>query len=204
MADVIPISRGPKTAAWAALGMKLFLGSWGINFVGLFVAFFWLRARLPSWPPPHLPALPRTLPTINTGIALLSSLACWRTVESVRGGRRRAAKIAVVATLALGTLFLVLQLVSWSHVWQLGLKPYHRADSAPWRTATVYAGCFYTLTWFHAAHVLCGLAILGWMTPGVLKGRYSAREHQPVLFASWFWHFVTVAWLLVFLSLYVV
>jgi cytochrome c oxidase subunit 3 len=204
VADVIHISRGPKSAMNATLGMAIFLFSWGITFVALLFAFFWVRARSEAnWPGPGLPILPKTLPTVNTAVALLSSVACHAVLVSVRNARRGAQRIAVVATLGLGLTFLALQTVSWVSLWHAGLHLYRPLEHDPWDTRVVYAGVFYALTWFHAAHVVCGLGILGWMTPGVLRGRYSPRELQPVRLATWFWHFVTVAWVGVFLSLYV-
>jgi cytochrome c oxidase subunit 3 len=204
VAEIIPISRGPKSAVNASFGMTIFLFSWGITFVALLFAFFWVRAgAAKTWPGPGLPALPKLLPAINTLVAVLSSVACHSVLVGVRMARREQQKRAVIATLLLGLVFLTLQTVTWVTLWHEGLQVHARVDGAPFNVQAVYAGTFYALTWFHAAHVVLGLGVLGWMTPGVLRGRYTPRELHPVQFATWFWHFVTGAWLAVFLALYV-
>ncbi len=179
--------------------MRLFLLSWAGTFVTLFVAFFWIRARLPPSTSAALPKFPLTLPLIDTGVALLGSLAGHLTLRDLRRGNRRAAGVFLLATLLSGGLFLSLQLLYWAHAWRQGFRILGpgRADTA------AFAGCFYALTGFHALHVVAALVVLGWMAPGVLRGRYSASRQHPVRLAMGFWHFVTGVWLAVLLALVV-
>ena len=55
--------------------MALFLFSWGISFVALFVLVAAMRTNAPQWPPPGVDPLRTDLPLANTFDALLSRLA---------------------------------------------------------------------------------------------------------------------------------
>jgi len=202
MADVILLRRRPRESARSSLGMVLFLASWALSFVGLFIAFAWVRARSPHWPPPGAPLKPVVLPNAASLAVVLSSASAQTLVGAVREARRRTARIALIVTLVLGLLFLVLQAVTWTQLWSEGLRLHRRADDAPWDIGVVYAGCFYALTGFHAAHVLSGLGVLGSLAPAVWYWRVTPSDHQPVRLAVWFWHFVTLAWIGVWWAAY--
>ena len=103
----------------------------------------------------------------------------------------------------LGALFFILQVVQWRQLWAAGLRLPLRRDGVAWDSSVAYAGCFYALTWLHAAHVLAAMGVLGWQAPGMWAMRFNLRDHLPVRFAVWFWHFVTVAWFGVWLLAYV-
>ncbi len=68
---------------------------------------------------------------------------------------------ALLGTLALGSLFLALQLAVWVPLWRSGF----RIDTG------TYGSIFYSLTVFHAVHVLAGLVALAVLLPGALSGR---------------------------------
>ena len=204
MGDLIPLSRPSRASGLSALGMGLFLGSWGLTFVGLLVAYAWIRVRMPAWPPLGLPALPVALPTVGSILVLFSSTAAHLMLAGVREARRAQARWAGAGAIATGLAFLALQGWSWAALWGEGLRLHVRADGEPWDTRVSYAGCVYSLTAFHAAHVLVGLALLGWTLLRLRGGAWSPRDHQPVRFAVWFWHLVSAAWLSVYGALYLV
>ena len=202
MGDLISLLRPSKSSDHATLGMTLFLGSWGLTFVALFFAYGWIRLRMESWPPVGMPTLPIALPTANSILVLFSSVCAQWALTTLREARRDLARRAMLGAAALGIVFLALQLWSWTELWSSGLQLHRRAEGEPWSTSTAYAGCFYSLTGFHAAHVVMGLGWLGWLYVGLRRGLWSPREHAPVRFGVWFWHFVSVAWLAVYAGLY--
>jgi cytochrome c oxidase subunit 3 len=203
MAEVIPLFRSPRRAGLSSLAMALFLGSWALSFVALFIAWAALRLRAPVWPPPGSPDLPVLWPTVNGIVVVCSSAAAHLCVDAVRRAKRREAMRALGAALTLGVLFLVLQCVSWVELWHAGLRLHRRAEFEPWDTRVVFAGCFYALTWFHAAHVVAGLGVLGAQLPSMRRGRVTPGDYQPLRLATWFWHFVAVMWFCVWPVAYI-
>ncbi len=180
----------------ATFGMALFIGSWSMAFATLFLTFLILRHRQPTWPPQGvvLPSLP--LAGLATLVLLASSALLHSALRRARAGvpgflpRWTAALIA-------GLAFAGLQSWLWIDVWSAGGRP----------DTDMYQGLFYMLTWFHALHVLCGLAALGCIEVGALLGRNGiTREGTPRLAAASsvaiFWHFVDAIWLIMFVSFF--
>jgi cytochrome c oxidase subunit 3 len=92
----------------------------------------------------------------------------------------------------LGLVFAALQTWIWTTVWTSGGRP----DS------DLYHGLFYLLTWFHAAHVLCGLVALLWVQGAAAAGRIGPGRLSTAAGVATFWHFVDVVWLVLFLSFF--
>jgi cytochrome c oxidase subunit III len=68
-----------------------------------------------------------------------------------------------------------------------------------------YAGFFYILTFVHAAHVLGGIALLGYIVlrtwnETVNEGELLRRKTFSKV-AGWYWHFMGGLWILLFLLL---
>jgi len=187
--------RSPQTDkdATSAVGMVMFLASWAMLFGALFFAYAALRARADVWPPPGF-RLPTALPLVNTAVLLGSSVTLALGLRDLRAGRAQRLAWWIGLTLALGAVFLALQLVVWRSVWQSGLH----VDTS------IYGSVFYALTVFHALHVLAGLGVLSWLLLGALRGVYGAARLAPVRIGAMFWHFVDGVWLVMFVSVYVI
>lgn len=176
------------------VGMVMALASWTMLFASLFFAYAVLRLRAPSWPPEGVAPLPRLVPALNTLVILFSSVFlrfAIRPKDEIRPGKLYR---ALLATIALGSLFLVLQFVVWVPLWRSGF----RFDSG------VYASVFYGLTTFHAAHVLAGLAALGLLARGARRGTYQSARQNPVRLTAMFWDFVGLVWLVMFVAVYLI
>jgi cytochrome c oxidase subunit 3 len=136
------------------------------------------------------------LPGLNTVILLASSATFARGLKELRRGRRAAFTRLVMATLGLGALFLVLQLLVFRQVAATGLSI---SDG-------IYGAVFYAFTAFHGLHVAVGLGILLWVLFKSRAGAASAlTEHNTIAVSvcTMFWHFVDAVWLLMFLTIYV-
>jgi cytochrome c oxidase subunit 3 len=168
-------------------------------FAVLFIAYGFMRARLMSWPPPGVPALPWKLPLGNTLVLALSSASYQLGVREVRAGRSgrsgrsgRAGPWLLGAAL-LGALFVALQGVLWHTMYQ--------NDLAPW-SAGAYSSVFYGLTWLHAAHAVVGIGGVGTVAVRALLGAYSAARHLPIKLWGLYWHFVGAVWVLMFVTIF--
>lgn len=183
---------GDESRRTSFVGMVMALASWTMLFGSLFFSYAVLRLKAGSWPPDGVDALPRLLPFVNTLLLLLSSAVLHRGVRAAAEVRLSALHGALKGTLALGSLFLALQLAVWVPLWRSGF----RIDSG------VYGSIFYGLTVFHALHVLAGLAALAVLVPGARKGRYRSGRQSAVRVSAMFWHFVDAVWVVMFVAVY--
>lgn len=178
--------------AW--LGMVIFLGSWAMMFGSLFFAYGVLRLRQPGWPPPGTPALPRLLPAVNTVVLGFNALALQRALNAARRGQRSQSIADLVAGLALGVVFVVLQVVLWKSLFQSGLA---LGDGS-------LAAVVYGLTGFHVLHVLGGLLGLSLLLPAMLSGSLNAARNNRLRLWVMYWHFVGLVWLAMYVLLFIV
>ena len=174
------------------VGMVMALASWSMMFGSLFFAYAILRLKSGTWPPDGVAPLPRLLPFVNTLVLLASSAVLARGLGPASETRIGALASALKATLALGVLFLVLQLAVWVPLWRSGF----RIDSG------VYGSIFYGLTVFHALHVLAGLLALLVLVPGARSGRLRSGAQSRVRVSAMFWHFVDAVWFVMFVAVY--
>jgi heme/copper-type cytochrome/quinol oxidase subunit 3 len=179
---------GAGASAPGAWGMALLILTEASLFGYLLFSYFYLAsmARGP-WPPAGTPELRLALP--NTGILILSSGAMWWAESGIRLGRRGRLLGGLVLALALGLVFLGIQLVEYSH------QPFGPSTDA-------YGSLFFTITGFHGAHVAVGLLMIALVALRAGLGHFSASRHLAVTNVTWYWHFVDAVWLAVFASLY--
>jgi cytochrome c oxidase subunit 3 len=170
------------------MGMALFLVSEAFLFGSLFWTYYYLRALTPSWPPEH-PAF--TLPAINTVFLLAGSAAMWSGISSIRRGNQRGLLAALLTTATVGAAFVGITLWEWTH-----------EIFRPWTSA--YGSIFFTLTGFHALHVLGGVVLMLVLAARTLRQRFSAGNFAAVEAGSMYWHFVDAVWILVFVTIFIV
>jgi cytochrome c oxidase subunit 3 len=173
------------------LGMVFFIGSWSMAFGTVFLAFLILRQRVGVWPPEGitLPSFP--LAIVATSLLLASSVALGRATRALAAGERAGRDWTL--GLALGLGFALVQGWLWLDLMAAGRHP----------GSGLYESLFYGLTWFHAAHVVCGLVGLGWAGVGLATGRYGPHRFSTVGNIAMFWHFVDAVWILLFLGFFV-
>jgi cytochrome c oxidase subunit III len=173
------------------LGVKLGILSEVMLFGALFAAYFVIRSESGGWPPPPGQERPELLlPGLNTLLLVSSSVTMQWAVRAVGRGELVAMRWGLRATLVLGSIFILIQ-------------GYEFANNGFGLDAGVFGSTFYTLTGFHGAHVLAGLAFISIVVTRARHGLISAQHHTAVEAASYYWHFVDVVWLFLFSTLYV-
>jgi cytochrome c oxidase subunit 3 len=183
-----PLEGGDDLNWW---GLLWFLLTEAVLFAYLIAAYLYIRAVIaPEWPPEGTERLHLTLPAINTGLLLLSSLPIRYAGRSIQRGQQRGLVVGLALTILLGALFIVLQGYEYAVA---GFTP----------QTNVFGSIFYTLTGFHGAHVLIGLGMLSVALWHAARGRFSAERHFGVQAAELYWHFVDVVWVVLFVLLYV-
>lgn len=172
-------------------GIWLVIATEACLFVTLFCAYFLLGNNKNRWlvdQPPHF-----TYALILLAILVSSSIVLMWGERLLKQGRYAAARIVMAVTFVMGLGFLVLQSFEYLDHWK-SLTPY--SDS--------YGSIFYTITTFHAAHVIVGLLIIGYVLCLPRYGPTTHTPYQPYHVASLYWHFVDVVWVFVVVILYLI
>ncbi|MEX1248354.1 MAG: cytochrome c oxidase subunit 3 [Anaerolineales bacterium] len=165
------------------LGLWLFIFSDMFVFVGLFVARMVLLG-------PNRPELNQMLGLAVTVLLLMSSFFMNRAEVEMAHGNRPAFLRNTFITMTLGVLFLLGVVgVEWQ------IAPFGPADGAQ-------GAVFYSMTGFHAFHVLTGVIFLYIVWNNGRRGAYSAEKHWGVEACAVYWHFVDVVWMFFYVGLY--
>jgi cytochrome c oxidase subunit 3 len=185
-------------------GVILFILSEVMFFVAWFWAFFnsaifpadpaqFARTELfhGIWPPHGIEVLnPWKLPLLNTVILLTSGATLTWAHHGLLHNNRDQLKKGLIATIALGALFTVIQGYEYAH--------------APFAfKGSIYGSTFFMATGFHGFHVIVGTIFLGVCLLRAQIGQFKPNQHLGFEFAAWYWHFVDVVWLFLFASIYV-
>jgi cytochrome c oxidase subunit 3 len=172
------------------LGVRLGILSEVMLFGALFAAYFIIRSESGGWPPNGGERPELLLPGLNTLLLVSSSVTLQWAVRAVGRGQLDTMRLGLRLTILLGTIFIVVQ-------------GYEFANNGFGLTDGVFGSTFYTLTGFHGAHVLAGLALLSIVALRARRGLITREGHTAVEAASYYWHFVDVVWLFLFSTLYV-
>ena len=186
----------PTVPALNSLGLSLFIFGEILIFLALFAGYWTLRIWVGIdngvWPPAGTPDSLReklnVLPLIMTAILVTSSLT-YHQAEKAFEHETGGFTLWLLISIALGVLFLGCTAYEYTHLWGAGFKLGTNQYSTP----------FYTLTGFHATHVLVGAA--GFLA--VLFGTMFGSVHKTLVkLVGVYWHFVDVVWFFVFSQLY--
>ena len=139
----------------------------------------------PGWSPEPHPLLALAAP--NTAVLLSSSAAVWWGEKGMRSGRPGQHQAGFALGIALGLVFLVVQILEWKS------KRFTLASGA-------YGSLYFTITGFHMAHVVVGVIMLGVVLLWSAAGYFTPRRCTPVLVSSAYWHFVDAVWVAVFFT----
>lgn len=170
------------------MGIVLFLISETFLFGALFWTYFYLRANTQGWPPQH-PSI--TLPAVNTILLLASSGVIWWAGRAIRKGNEKGLLTGLLVTVVLGVSFLGITGWEWAH-----------ESFRPWTNA--YGSIFFTITGFHALHILGGVMLMLALTARTARHRFSAGHFLAVDIGSFYWHFIDLIWILLFVSVFII
>jgi cytochrome c oxidase subunit 3 len=125
-------------------------------------------------------------------VLVLSSVTAYGAESSIAHGDRPGFVRNAGLTILLGLVFMVGVVVEWSE----GLRHFP--------PGTIYGSTFFTLIGMHAFHVFTGLVVLALVLRLGRRGRFGPGDYWPVEAAVKYWHFVDVAWVIIFPTLYLV
>ena len=129
-----------------------------------------------------------SIPFSNLLLLLFSSLPLQSANVNVKMGYLFEYISGLVRTIVIGLLFLCLQITEFLYAL------YSISDTA-------LGSIYYFTTSLHGSHVLLGGMFLWLLLLHCLFYSVSIDIHLPVLFATYYWHFVDFIWLIVFVLL---
>lgn len=176
---VVPYSaRAAKPNGW--WGMVVFVATEATLFGTLIGSYFDLRFRTHPWPPAGVPDPKVALPLIVLGVLVATSIPVQLASVWARSGRIGATQLALLAAIAIQTVYLALQI----HLYVADLHKFTPQDNA-------YGSIYFTMVGAHHAHVLVGILLEAWFVLRLFGGvtRYRAVGVQATAF---YWHAVNV------------
>jgi cytochrome c oxidase subunit 3 len=187
-----PEHHKPGGISSSLLGMVLFIASEVMFFGGLFGAYFTIRSSATLWPPEGTPHLETWYAAVLTTILVSSSVTMQFGVWAIRKNNQRRLILWLAVSLLLGLMFLLGQANEYRTLIHEGMT----------LSSGVFGSTFFTLTGFHGAHVAGGAAFILIVLLRARSGQFTARYHDTVEMASYYWHFVDVVWLGLFSTIY--
>jgi cytochrome c oxidase subunit 3 len=187
-------------------GMWVFLVTEVMFFGGVFATYLVYRRMFPDAFAAASGELDVYWGTINTFVLLTSSLTMAIAVRASQQVRRGATALAILATMALGGVFLGIKFYEYAHKVHehlaplLGL-PFEFTGPNP-GAARIFFGLYFGMTGFHALHMIIGIGLLAHLLRHVLAS--PGRSALRVEIVGLYWHFVDLVWIFLFPILYLI
>lgn len=173
----------------SAPAMGWFILAEAFLFLGFFAAYWFMRLSAPAWPPAGSVPMPKLIPAIMTVLLVSSSLTYHAAEVAYEKGRKDGFLAWLVVTIGLGAAFVGLSAYEWNALIGQGFAI----------GTNSFGTAFYSITGFHASHVVVGLGIFAAILLPALGGRTSAGF---ITTGGIYWHFVDIVWLFVVSQVY--
>lgn len=199
------------------LGLWVFLATEVLFFGVLITGYIVFRSVYPTTFLAGSQHLNVVLGTLNTAILLTSSLLValavraasqlsesWQRPEAANP-KRRQVMLLLLATAALGLIFLGIKAYEYTIDYAEGLIPglNFRWEGADDRQAQLFFTLYFITTGMHALHMIIGIVIavvMAWL----VRRQWYDRDPMPVELYGLYWHFVDIVWIFVFPFYYLI
>ncbi len=173
------------------LGFWLFLGGETVLFGSLFATFLALRSSVLDGPTEaelfNLPMI-----GLTTLILLTSSMTSVLAIQAMHRHDRKGIQKWLGVTVALGLVFLFLEIYEFVEYVNHGHK----------FTTSAFSTAFYTLVGFHGAHVVFGIVWISMIIRQLTTKGLTVVTAPKVYVVSLYWHFVDLVWVFIFTVVY--
>ena len=189
----------------ARLGLWTWLLTELLLFSGLFLVATVLHVQHPASVTRAVQHLKFWIGALNSLVLICSSFTMSGAIVLSRLGMQRWMVRCMLATAALGGLFLVFKSYEYyqdylEHVTPFLNRPYAMADDP---ASQLFIDLYYVTTLLHAFHLVTGIGILLWMTWEASKPGFLHRHQNRIEIFGLYWHFIDLIWIIVFPTLYV-
>ena len=160
--------------------------SWIMVFICLVVVNLQLRSNSVSWPPPGVPALEKVMPTLATVALLVSTWFTRGGLLAIQQEKRESFRSQWRLAIGLGAAFILIMAYEWA------VLPVSGQFSDVFRLMVAY----------HAIHAV----VIGYIMIRVYgnAAAYDSLHNWAVEATTKLWYFVTIAWILFYVVLYLI
>lgn len=173
----------------SVIGLPIFIVSEVFIFLSLFASYWMMRLKADAWPPQGTPEISHTIPLIMTVILVTSSLTIHHAEVKLDKGDLGGFRSWLMLTILLGLVFFGFTTYEYSHLAHEHFVP----------STNAYSTAFFSITGFHASHVLVGACTFIAVLIPALGGKTNRAFVQC---ASIYWHFVDIVWFFVVSQVY--
>lgn len=193
-----------KQAHAVRFGMWVFLANELLLFAGLFALYIAYRTEYPVGFTAGVAHSELAIGTINTSLLVISSYTAASALRAIRRDERRVTLGWLGVTLALGTAFLALKGLEYSHHAADGALPgaYYAFRELPGHGGQLFFTLYYFMTGLHVLHLAAGLLVLAWLTSRVARRRTTAAYHADLEAGVLYWHLVDCIWIFLYPMFY--
>jgi cytochrome c oxidase subunit III len=190
----------------ATLGMWAFLVTEILFFGGLFMTYTVYR----TWYPGAFAAASHELViwagATNTAVLITSSLTMALAVHAAQTGNRRLLILFLIATIALGCVFLGIKAFEYYTEWVEHHVPGLNYDFEPkyFANAQIFFSLYFLMTGLHALHMIIGIGVMLFMLWWSVRGVITTEYYNPIEISGLYWHFVDIVWIFLFPLLYLI
>jgi len=188
----------------AKLGMWLFILSELLLFGGMFILYSAYRYKNPVDFHHASKELEVILGTLNTIILLTSSLSIAASIAAIQKGQRKLSVYLLMATMALGLLFLVNKGFEWGAKVEHGIYPNSPTLLARAKGEILFFGLYYVMTGLHGLHVLVGVCVFSVMLFLIAKDKINQAHFTPFENSGLYWHLVDIVWIFLYPLFYLI
>ena len=181
------VAKAAKPLLW--IGMV----SMAMAFAGLTSGYVVARSALVAkgqWVEVPLPLAFRA----STALVLFGSFLVHRALRAAQEDRAKQVNSLLVASVVVGVLFLVSQVVGGRELLAQG---YYFTGAK----STQAGSWLYVIAWFHWMHALAGVIVLLYAWRQSLRGAYSSTRWGGLERTALFWHFLDGLWIYLVLFL---
>jgi len=175
----------------AKLATAVFIASEAVFFIFLIAAYIYYSGATVHGPNASTSLDPRRT-LIFTICLIASSGTLWMAERRLAVRQQFAFLMWLIATIVLGAVFIFGQAMEYIGLISKSITP----------ARNLFGATFFTLTGFHGFHVLCGLLALFAVLILNLTRTVGEKEISGLGAVSMYWHFVDVAWIVIYSLVY--
>jgi cytochrome c oxidase subunit III len=188
----------------ATLGIWVFLATEIVFFSALLLSYTVLRHAYPAGFAEAGRETKLVIGSVNTAVLLTSSATMAWAVHIAKIGARRLLTILLIATAALGLVFVGLKGLEYSEEYRAHLVPglNFSSDSPHAHAVELFYFLYFAMTGIHAVHLTIGIVIVGIIAWRASRGVFGPRYYGPVEVTGLYWHFVDLVWIFLYPLIY--
>jgi cytochrome c oxidase subunit 3 len=140
----------------------------------------------------------------NTLVLLTSSLTMALAIQAVQRGFKGRSIFLMFITICFAATFCVIKYFEWTHKIHNGIYLTSPVLEEMSRGEQLFYGLYYTMTGFHALHVIVGSILIVIAMVLVGKGKVHKDRISFIENAGLFWHLVDLVWIYLFPLFYLI